>query len=333
MRLLLALSILALPALYAQRPSDTVEGKRVAVQGQHQVDPIAVIPATAENLVADVRRAISAATGRSPSESPWTGLISPTDRVGIKITADGTDQRVVRTIIDSLRNAGVPMSRIFIWDRNQRELEKHGWLNARGQSTLPGIAVKFIPPGAGYDPGKPIYSPVAGALIWGDRDFQQRTTQAQISNVSHLSFVFTSQADKVIHLGVARIANGIGLHGAVSGALIDNLDNWRRFYTKGGWVGIEDAWAAAEISSRIVLHIIDARSVQIADGPRRNFVYERPLGVFLASREPFGLDRRLLDLIEPLVLAAKLPSPKKDAQWLRSEPVRGPSPNTRPPRI
>jgi uncharacterized protein (DUF362 family) len=118
----------------------------------------------------------------------------------------------------------------------------------------------------------------------------------------------------------------------VGGALVDNLDNWRRFYTKGGGAGIADAWAAAEIDSKVVLHIIDARTVQIADGPRRNVLYERPLGVFLASRDPFALDRRLLDLIDPLVTAEKLPSPKKNAQWLQSEATPLPLPNTRRPR-
>ncbi len=277
-----------------------------------------------------VQHAIAAVMGRPPSVSPWVGIISPTDRVGIKISADGADKRVVKIIIQSLQKAGLPVSNIFIWDRSQHDLRKNGWLTRQGQSTLPGVAVEFIPLKAGYDPERAIYSVASGSLIWGDRNFQPRTSQLQISNMSHLSCILTRQADKVIHLGVARVANGIGLHGAIGGALIDNLDNWRRFYGKGAEVCLDELWAAASLDSQCLLHIIDARVVQLADGPRRNVLYERPLGVLLASRDPSALDRRLVEIIDPLVVAEKLPSPKRHTQWLRASPGNATLPKNMP---
>src|SRR5437879_2375127 len=70
-----------------------------------------------------VNRLVLAATGQSDVAKAWASLVSPGERVGIKICAAGgelftTHHDIVTAIADGLVAAGHPRSSIIVWDRS-----------------------------------------------------------------------------------------------------------------------------------------------------------------------------------------------------------------------
>src|SRR5258708_37486475 len=98
-----------------------------------------------------VDRGVRAATGQNDSVKAWRSLVAPTDRVGIKIAAAGgryfaSHHGIVEAILDGLEEAGVPRSRVIIWDREADDLHAAGYTSERG-----GYQVVNIPPIHGFD--------------------------------------------------------------------------------------------------------------------------------------------------------------------------------------
>ena len=86
-----------------------------------------------EMLLAGVR----AFTGAGSDAAAWKKLFKPSDVVGIKVNclfAKGasTHPEVVSCIIGGLKLAGVKDENIIIWDRNDRELTRAGYVINRG---------------------------------------------------------------------------------------------------------------------------------------------------------------------------------------------------------
>ena len=70
-----------------------------------------------------VNRLVMAVTGQPDVGKAWGSLVSPSDRVGIKISAAGGDlftthHDIVNAIVDGLAAAGHPRSNIVVWDRS-----------------------------------------------------------------------------------------------------------------------------------------------------------------------------------------------------------------------
>src|SRR5258708_13435978 len=70
-----------------------------------------------------VNRLVMAVTGQSDVAKAWGSLVSPSERVGIKISAAGgelftTHHDIVNAIVDGLAAAGHPRSSIGFWDRS-----------------------------------------------------------------------------------------------------------------------------------------------------------------------------------------------------------------------
>src|SRR5258707_14863960 len=115
-----------------------------------------------------VNRLVMAATGQSDVAKAWGSLVSPGERVGIKISAAGgevftTHHDIVNAIVDGLAAAGHPRSSIVVWDRSLGGIKEAGYRPA-----VDGYQVKAIPAHEGYA-AKPILSaPLTGKLVWGD---------------------------------------------------------------------------------------------------------------------------------------------------------------------
>ena len=79
-----------------------------------------------------VNRLVIAATGQSDVAKAWASLVSPNDRIGIKISAAGgelftTHHDVVNAIVDGLVAAGHPRSSIIVWDRSLGGIKDAGY--------------------------------------------------------------------------------------------------------------------------------------------------------------------------------------------------------------
>src|SRR5262245_40651555 len=118
-----------------------------------------------------VNRLVLAVTGESDVAKAWGSLVSPSDRVGLKISAAGgdlvtTDQAIVNAIVDGLAAAGHPRSSVVVWDRSLGGIKEAGYRPA-----VDGYQVKAIAPHDGYDAKATQSAPLVGKLVWGDFEF------------------------------------------------------------------------------------------------------------------------------------------------------------------
>ena len=148
-------------------PSIVYSAQDSAAIKEYRTDP-AVVHAM-------VNRLVLAATGQPDLARAWGSLVSPNDRIGIKICAVGgelftTHRDVVNAIVDGLVAAGHPRNSIIVWDRSLDGIKDAGYrINAEGYQ------LKSIAPRDGYDPKVIFTAPLAGRLIWGDYEFRSDT--------------------------------------------------------------------------------------------------------------------------------------------------------------
>src|SRR5207247_5379264 len=98
----------------------------------------------------------------SDVEKAWASLVSPNDRVGIKICAAGgelftTHHGIVNAIVDGLAAAGHRRSGIIVWDRSLGGIKEAGYRPATDA-----YQVKAIAPHDGYDPKAVVSAPLVG---------------------------------------------------------------------------------------------------------------------------------------------------------------------------
>ena len=79
-----------------------------------------------------VDRLVTAATGQPDIAHAWASLVSPNDKVGIKISAAGgelftTHHQVVNAIMDGLVAAGQSRNKIIVWDRSLEGVKQAGY--------------------------------------------------------------------------------------------------------------------------------------------------------------------------------------------------------------
>src|SRR5256714_5772649 len=119
-----------------------------------------------------VNRLVLAATGQPDVAKAWASLVSPTDKIGIKICAAGgelftTHHDVVNAIVDGLVAAGHPRSSIIVWDRSLGGIKDAGY-----QPGNDGYQLRAIAPREGYDPKAVFSGPLLGKLVWGDLEYR-----------------------------------------------------------------------------------------------------------------------------------------------------------------
>lgn len=109
-----------------------------------------------------VNRLVLAITAQPDLARAWGSLVSPNDKIGIKISAAGgelftTHRDVVNAIVDGLVAAGHPRSSIIVWDRSLGGIKDAGY-----NPSAEGYQMKSIPPRDGYDPKAVFIAPLAG---------------------------------------------------------------------------------------------------------------------------------------------------------------------------
>src|SRR4051794_37052306 len=163
-----------------------------AVYVIHNADAIKNYQAKPRVVYEMVNRLVLAVTGQSDVGKAWASLVSPNDRVGIKISAAGgelftTHHDIVNAIVDGLTAAGHPRSSIIVWDRSLGGIKDAGYRLAAD-----GYPVRAIAPHDGYDPKAVLSAPLLGKLVWGDLEYfgdigkmPMLSDTENTSNVSH----------------------------------------------------------------------------------------------------------------------------------------------------
>lgn len=254
-----------------------------------------------------VNRLVMAVTGQSDVAKAWGSLVSPGERVGIKISAAGgelftTHHDIVNAIVDGLAAAGHPRSSIIVWDRSLGGIKEAGYRPA-----VDGYQVKAIAPHDGYDAKAMLSTPLAGKLVWGDFEYVGDTGKMPLfadtdatSNVSHFSKIISSDVDKVINVPVMSVSETNGIAGCIYNMTIPNIDNWRRFAqgSRFGSGSLAEIYGNPLIAKKVVLNLMDGLMAQYAGGPQPQPNYAVHHGTLYASKDPVALDAIALKLLE-----------------------------------
>ena len=178
-------------------------------------------------------------TGCSDTRAAWREFAGTDTRVGIKVTASGgpyfsTRRGVVAAVVAGLRDAGV--REIIVWDKNAADLRAAGFTPQRL-----GCEVRAIDPPHGWDRASSFQAPALGKLIWGDLLFSEKVNPRGLgsnaddllSSKSHLATILSKDVPRFINIAALSDDPGCGVAGALHSAVVGNLDNWRRFTTRG----------------------------------------------------------------------------------------------------
>src|SRR6184192_2643164 len=254
-----------------------------------------------------VDRLVLAATGQPDLAKAWDSLISPNDKIGIKISAAGgelftTHHDVVSAIVDGLVAAGHPRSSIIVWDRSLQGSKEAGYKKAAD-----GFELKAIAPRDGYDLKATFTAPLLGKLIWGDVDYisdrgksEPLSDTENTSSISHFSRILSEQVTKIINVPVLSNSTTNGIAGCLYNMTIPNIDNWRRF-AQGTGFGAESIallYSNPIISQKVVLNIMDGLAAQYGGGPQSQPNFALHHATLYVSKDPVALDTIALKRLE-----------------------------------
>lgn len=264
-----------------------------------------------------VDRLVLAVTAEKDLAHAWGSLVSPNDKIGIKISAAGgelftTHRDVVNAIVDGLVAAGHPRRGIVVWDRSLGGIKDAGY-----RPSAEGYQMKSIAPRDGYDPKAIFTAALTGKLIWGDLDFRGDrgpiplgSDKEETSDQSHLSRIVSSEVTKIINVPVMSDSATNGVAGCLYNVTIPNIDNWRRFTLGSGYgrAVMAELYNHPLIGKKVVLNIMDGLIAEYAGGPQSQPNYALHHATILASKDPVAIDVTALKQIEEWRTNARLPS-------------------------
>lgn len=244
----------------------------------------------------------------------WASLVSPSDRIGIKISGAGgelftTHRDVVNAIVDGLVAAGHIRSSIIVWDRSLGGVKEAGY-----NPGVDGYQIKSIAPRDGYD-AKAIFSaPFMGNLIWGDFEYTHGwempllSDTENVSSVSHFSRIVSNEVTKIINVPVLSDSVTNGIAGCLYNATIPNVDNWRRFTQPPnyGASSIPEIYSDPRIGRKVVLNLMDGLVAQYAGGPQSQPNFSLHFATLYAGKDPVAIDAVALRHLEEWRTRSKL---------------------------
>src|SRR5947207_4837787 len=299
----------------AQRPQPVPTPS--VVYAVHDPDSIRDYKTNSRVVREMVNRLVLVATGQPDVAQAWRSLVSPNDRIGIKISAAGgelftTHHDVVNAIVDGLVAAGHSRGSIIVWDRSLGGIKDAGY-----RPGINGYQLKAIAPRDGYDPKAVISAPLIGQLVWGDLDYRSEREKMPLlsdtentSNVSHFSKVISSEVTKIINVPVMSSSETNGIAGCFYNVTIPNIDNWRRF-AQGPRFGAEslaEIYANPLIARKVVFNLMDGLIAQYAGGPQSQPNYAIHHATLYASKDPVALDAVALKYFEQWRARASMPA-------------------------
>jgi hypothetical protein len=263
-----------------------------------------------------VNQLVLAATGQPDIAKAWLSLVSPNDKVGIKISATGgelftTHREVVNAIADGLVAAGLSRSNIIVWDRSLGGIKEAGY-----RPGSDGYQLKAIAPRDGYDPKALFSAPVLGKLVWGDLEYNPEPGKSvplsdtqNTSNISHFSRITSSEVTKIINAPVMSNTEMNGIAGCLYNVTIPNVDNWRRFAQGSGFGAgsIAEIYSHPLIGKKVVLNLMDGLLAQYAGGPASQPFFSEHHATLYASKDPVALDSVALRKLEEWRKRGSLP--------------------------
>lgn len=275
---------------------------------------------------------VCAVTGKAAPAEAWRSLVKPGEKIGIKVSTmpgpiGGTHPEIARAVVEGLVAAGIKPGDIVVWDRRREDLVQAGY------DRVPGLNLRWIEKGAGFDPRDTVSSPAIGQLVYGDLAFKESRSsltdllgpRAQLSNESHLPVILAREIDKVINIPSLCDSYHTGVHGALAGMTIGILDNWRRF-GKGDGFGdsaLASVYADNRIGKKVVLTIMDGMVLQYAGGPYPSPVNCVAYSTLFASKDPVAIDATALRLLDEQRQFSRMPKASEDGGHVQEAEAAG----------
>ena len=238
-----------------------------------------------------VEAGLTRLTGKTGATEAWRKLVTPADRVGIKVFStpgqySGTRPAVVAAVIKGLIAAGVPATNIVIWDRHLVELRLAGFFEL-GERLGVRVAASTD---AGYDPGKAYDTALIGRLVYGDLEFGKKGPG--VGRKSFVSKLVTLEMTKIISVTPMLNHNATGVSGHLFGLALGSVDNVLRFEADEErlFTAIPEIFALPLLGDRVVLNITDALVCQYEGGERGLLHYSATLNELRFSTDPVALD-------------------------------------------
>lgn len=232
-----------------------------------------------------LRRGMENLTG---SEKPWARLLSPGDRVGLKINTLGrpllfTHHELIQAFVDELKEFGIEENNILVWDR----FEKH----------MDDCEFEFNTSGEGVR----CYGTISTDELISDRLDRDVVYTSENDNPdkreeggidSYFSKIFTQECDKIINLPVLKDHGLCGATLSLKNLAYGLCENNARFHGPEH-IGpfIADFCAIPEVRKKVVLHVLDGLEGCYDRGPRPNNLRSlfTPKSIWL-SVDPVALD-------------------------------------------
>lgn len=280
------------------------------VAGAYQADPVRQM----------MNKGMTALTGAPGWAEAWRSFFEKGDVVAIKVSPVGgpnlcSDAIVLHSILDGLKEAGVPNRDVIVYSRYQEEI-----LDAHIDKWLPpGVRVEFGSPlfneiqldMEGYDPDH--YAEMA--LIkpnenWSDPHFRR----------SYVAKTITRHANKFINLPVLKHHQSAGVTIALknmSHGMVNNVNRSHLTSTANACgIFIPTVVNLPVIREKAVLHICDGVKALYHGGPggRKQFAWEHKTMYF--ATDPVALDKtgwKVLDAKRAEVGMAPIAVSKPDA--------------------
>lgn len=279
-----------------------------------------------------VESLVCAVTGTSSASDAWRSLIKPGEKVGIKVSSQpgpvgGTHPAVAQAVVEGLIAAGIKSGDIIVWDRRREDLV------AAGYDRIPGLNLRWIEKGAGYDPRVMVTASATGRLVFGDLGFKESQNSlsdilgptAQLSQDSHVPIILSRDVDKVINIPSLCDSYFTGINGALAGMTLGTLDNWRRFGRGEGYgdSALADVYGSEWIGKKVALTIMDAMVLQYAGGPYPSPVNCVTYSALFASKDPVAIDATGLRLLDEQRSVSRMPMASLDGGHVAEAESRG----------
>lgn len=333
--LLLCLVCISAGNLMAELPAPKPDTSAIPSLVYFALDQNAVGPgmtprqAVVSRMVAGL---VCAVTGKATPAAAWRSLVKPGEKVGIKVSTipgpvGGTHPEIACAVVEGLVAAGIKPGDIIVWDRRRENLVQAGY------DRVPGLNLRWVEKGGGFDPRAVVSCAAIGQLVYGDLTFKESRNSlgdflgptSQLSNESHLPVLLSREIDKVINIPSLCDSYHTGVHGALAGMTIGILDNWRRFGKGDGYgdSALASVYADDRIGRKVVLTIMDGMVLQYAGGPYPSPVNCVAYSTLFASKDPVAIDATALRLIDEQRLLSKMPKASANGGHVREAEAIG----------
>jgi hypothetical protein len=238
-------------------------------------------------------RGMRALTGAGTTLDAWRRFFTPSDVVGIKVNCGGyphcvSAYEIVAETVKQLRDVGVPISQIFVYERFQSQLDEVNYAPhlPEGLQIVAAERANRYTDNSGYDPATYLE-----ANLFGEEDTR-----------SNMMRLVSQRLTKIINIPNMKDHGATGVTGCLKNIAYGSFSNVARTHQRGvsHTYSVVGTLASIEpLRSRTVLQIMDGLRGVWHGGPfartTRYVFYPRQI---MFGTDPVSIDRLLLDIIE-----------------------------------